>query len=46
MDSIIRVASSLMGQDYFRTGLTLEKMGLADRPVDRWAKFLHEGYPD
>jgi opine dehydrogenase len=46
MDSIIRLASSLMGQDYFHTGLTLEKMGLADRPVESWAKFLREGYPD
>ncbi len=46
MDSIIRLASSLMGQDYFRTGLTLEKMGLADRPVKSWVEFLRNGYPD
>jgi len=45
MDALIRIASSLMGQDYFRTGLTLEKMGLANRPVDTWAPFLEEGYP-
>ncbi len=44
MDSIIRLASSLMGQDYFRTGLTLEKMGLADSPVESWPDFLREGY--
>jgi len=44
IDALIRVASSLMAQDYFRTGLTLEKMGLAERPVDTWATFLREGY--
>ena len=46
MDSLIRLASSLMGQDYFRTGLTLEKMGLADRPVGSWGRFLEDGYGD
>jgi opine dehydrogenase len=44
MDALIRLASSLMAQDYFWTGLTLEKMGLADHPVEAWARFLEEGY--
>lgn len=44
MDALIRIASSLMAQDYFRTGLTLDKMGLADHPVETWAHFLETGY--
>jgi opine dehydrogenase len=44
IDALIRIASSLMAQDYFETGITLEKMGLADIPVGGWAKFLEEGY--
>ncbi len=46
IDALIRIASSLMAQDYFETGITLEKMGLADIPVDGWAKFLEEGYSE
>ncbi|MEK9684364.1 MAG: NAD/NADP octopine/nopaline dehydrogenase family protein [Rhodospirillaceae bacterium] len=43
IDSIIHLCSRMMGVDYNRNGLTIEKMGLAQIPASDLDKFVHEG---
>jgi len=43
IDALIQLAGIATAIDFRAAGLTLEKMGLARCPVDRLAKFLHEG---
>ena len=43
IDSLIQLASIATGKDFRTTGLTLEKMGLADCSRDELTKFLEQG---
>jgi len=44
MDSVVHLASALMSQDYWQTGRTLAKMGLAGKNKQQVLEFLQEGY--
>lgn len=43
MDSLIHIGSVVNGRDYFRDGLTLERMGLGDVRGEELEAFLHDG---
>lgn len=44
MDSVCYLASSLKQENYFSTGRTLEKIGLAGKTKEETLAFLQEGY--
>lgn len=44
MDSVVHLASSLKSENYWKTGRTLEKMGLAGKSLDEIKKYLQCGY--
>ena len=44
IDALIQLASTATGIDFKATGLTLDKMGLANCAADDLAEFLHEGF--
>jgi opine dehydrogenase len=43
MDALITLASTALGVDFRRTGVTLEKMGLAKVAAGKLRQFLHDG---
>ena len=44
MDSVTNLASALRGEDYWVTGRTLEKVGLANMTGEEMKAFVQEGY--
>jgi len=44
MDALITLASTALGVDFRTTGVTLEKMGLADVKAENLSKFLRDGF--
>jgi opine dehydrogenase len=44
MDSVVNLASALKSEDYWQTGRTLEKMGLAGKNKEEIRSFLQNGY--
>ncbi len=46
MDSVANLASALRDENYWETGRTLDKVGLAGKTKDEIKEFLVEGYKD
>lgn len=44
IDAVITLASVLKDEDYWNTGNTIEKLGLAGMTVDKVKEFLQQGY--
>lgn len=44
MDSVVFLASALKNEDYWKTGRTLEKMGLDNKNIEEIKEFLKYGY--
>lgn len=44
MDSIITIASTLKGEDYWDTGNTVDDLGLEGKNTEQIMDFLHNGY--
>ena len=43
IDSMITIASVMVGQDFYKTGVTLEDMGLSGVSKDELLTYLNEG---
>jgi hypothetical protein len=43
MDALVQLASTALGIDYARDGLTLERLGLAGKSADEMVRFAREG---
>ncbi|HET7571656.1 MAG TPA: NAD/NADP octopine/nopaline dehydrogenase family protein [Gaiellaceae bacterium] len=43
MDALVAFASALNGVDYRTEGMTLDRLGLAGRPVEEWGAFVQDG---
>jgi opine dehydrogenase len=44
IDSIIHLANVMMGENYFESGRTVEKLGLKGKTPEEIIKYLEEGY--
>lgn len=43
IDSIIQLSSIMNGEDYMKSGMTIEKMGLSDKTHEEMMKYIIEG---
>jgi len=43
MEALVQLASTALGIDYARDGLTLERLGLAGKSADELVRFTQQG---